>query len=163
MGFQHVVNITPAPAVAGDFASGNPRATVLIGPGGFVAAASGVVVGKFAWIEGDGVSVTNSGTYDSPPSSAPPAGFVHRDQQALITEYLGESTQVIPEGFAVTLFSAGDFWAKNQGAGATTIGGTVYASLVDGSIETTSAGVATNFTFQSVAQVGELAKISTWA
>ena len=41
MPFQQQVNIMPAPAVAGDFASANPRASVLNGPGDPVAGPNG--------------------------------------------------------------------------------------------------------------------------
>ena len=81
MGFQKQVNSTPAPAVAGDFASSNPRATVDAGQGGLVAGLTGVVVGQFAWVDpADGVTTYNRGT-----AGVMPAGFVHRDQQGLIT------------------------------------------------------------------------------
>lgn len=126
--FQKTVNLTPAPAVAGDFASANPRASVLAGPGGLVAGPLGVTVGKFAWIEADGITVVNYGA-----STAAPAGFVHREQQALITTYLAESSNLISPGFPVVLHNAGDFWAKNAGAAASYIGEQVYAGYADGS------------------------------
>ena len=44
-GFQKQVNLTPAPAVAGDYASANPHVSVLAGPGGLVAGVGGVTVG----------------------------------------------------------------------------------------------------------------------
>lgn len=126
--FQKTVNLTPAPAVAGDFASANPRATVLAGPGGLIAGPLGVTVGRFAWIEADGITVTNYGA-----STSAPAGFVHREQQALITVYLAESSNLIPPGFPVVLHNAGDFWAKNGGAAASYLGEQVYAGYADGS------------------------------
>ena len=118
-GFQTQVNLTPAPAVAGDFASANPRASVLAGPGGLVAGVGGVTVGKFAWVQPDGVTVESYGT-----GTAVPNGFVHRDQQALIQNYLQQSSMNIPVGFPVTLMRQGDFWAVNNGSSASTIGGT---------------------------------------
>jgi hypothetical protein len=130
--FQNKVNLTPAPAVAGDFASANPRASVLAGPGGLVAGKGGVTVGKFAWVAADGKTVHNYGTAPNVPD-----GFVHRDQQALITGYLEEASNLIPEGFPVTLFNEGDFWAANAGANASAINGTIYADFSDGSIRTT--------------------------
>lgn len=102
MGFQKQVNLQQAPAVAGDFASNNPRAAKVAGEGALVAGEGGVIVGRFAWVV-NGV-VTNSGT-------GKPHGFVHRSNNALITEWLGESSNVIPQGLPVTLFNAGDFWA----------------------------------------------------
>jgi hypothetical protein len=128
MGFQQNVNSTPAPAVAGDFASANPRTVVLAGPGGFVAGAGGVTVGKFAWLDTDGRTVHNYGT-----APAAPAGFVHREQQALISQYPAEASNVIPVGFPVILHNGGDFWVNNSGPSSSTIGEAIYATYGDGS------------------------------
>lgn len=129
MGFQKQVNLTPAPAVAGDFASSNPRATVLAGPGGLVAGALGVTVGKFAWVDDDGVTVQSFGTATKGPN-----GFVHREQQALIQQYLAESGMNIPVGFPVVLHNEGDFWAKLAGDNAATIGAAIYADYSNGDV-----------------------------
>ena len=129
MGFQKQVNLTPAPAVAGDFASSNPRATVLAGPGGLVAGALGVNVGKFAWVDDDGVTVQSFGT-----ATKAPQGFVHREQQALIQQYLAESGMNIPQGFPVVLHNEGDFWAKLAGDNAATIGAAIYADYSNGDV-----------------------------
>lgn len=48
MGFQTKVNRQQAPAIAGDFASANPRASMLATEGTLVAGVSGVTVGVFA-------------------------------------------------------------------------------------------------------------------
>lgn len=128
-GFQTSVNVFNPPAVAGDFASANPRATVLAGPGGFVAGSQGVTVGKFAWLAPDMRTVNN---FSSQPVA--PDGFVHREQQALITVYLAVATQLVPEGFMVVLHNSGDFWAYNNGPAALTRGATVYAGYADGGI-----------------------------
>ena len=80
MGFQKQVYIEPAAAVAGDFASSNPRSTVLAGQGALVADTAGVTVGRFAWADATG-KVTNAG-------SGVPTGFVHREQQGVITVFL---------------------------------------------------------------------------
>jgi hypothetical protein len=127
--FQTRVNLTPAPAVEGDFASANPRSTVLAGPGGLVSGSAGVTVGKFAWIGPDFRTVDSFAT-----APAAPDGFVHREQQALITVFLAEATMLVPEGFPVTLHNTGDFWAKNLGPGALAKGATVYAGFADGGI-----------------------------
>ena len=129
MGFQKQVNLTPAPAVAGDFASSNPRATVLAGPGGLVAGALGVTVGKFAWVDDDGSTVQSFGT-----ATKAPQGFVHREQQALIQQYLAESGMNIPQGFPVVLHNEGDFWAKLAGNNAATIGAAIYADYSNGDV-----------------------------
>ena len=127
-GFQNVVNLNPAPAVEGDFASANPRASVLGEPGGYVAGPGGVIVGRFAWVDPDGVTVHSYGVDGNAPD-----GFVHRDMQALITVYLADATLLIPEGFPVTLFDEGDFWAQVNGDAAVK-GDAVYARFSDGAI-----------------------------
>lgn len=135
MGFQKQVNLTPAPAVAGDFASSNPRASVLAGPNGLVAGAGGVTVGKFAWVDADGITVRSRGT-----AAKAPSGFVHREQQALIVNYLAESSMNVPVGFPVTLHNEGDFWAVNAGPAALTVGDSIYATYANGDV--TQAAVA---------------------
>lgn len=137
-GFQRQVNLTPAPAVAGDFASSNPRATVLAGPGGLVAGVGGVSTGKFAWVASDGVTVHSYGT-----AAKAPSGFVHREQRGLITQYLGESTMNIPVGFPLALHNEGDFWAVNAGASAFSVGDTVYANYATGDVAQSAATNAT--------------------
>lgn len=142
MGFQKQVNLTQAPAVAGDFASANPRASTLAGPGGLVAGLSGVTVGKFAWVDDvDGITVNSYGTFAGKPS-----GFVHREQQALITAFLGESSMLVPQGFPITLHNEGDFWAKVTGATAATVGATVYATYATGDITIGSAATGASTT-----------------
>lgn len=128
-GFQTQVNLTPALAVAGDFASANPRASVLAGEGGLVAGVGGVTVGKFAWVDDDGKTVVSHGT-----ATRAPDGFVHREQQGLIQVYLAESTMNVPEGFPVTLHNEGDFFAVVGGSTAATRGAAVYANYADGGI-----------------------------
>ena len=129
-GFQKTVNLTPAPAVAGDFASANIRASALSVPGGLIAGVGGVTVGKFAWINPtDGITVQSRGTIGRYPD-----GFVHREQQALIQTYLAESGMNIPVGFPITLMNEGDFWAVNAGSSAMAINDPLYVSYTDGSI-----------------------------
>ncbi|WP_048996413.1 structural cement protein Gp24 [Burkholderia multivorans] len=156
--FQSQVNYTWAPAVEGDFASTNPRAVVLAGEGELVAGAGGVTVGRFAWADANG-NVTNAGT-------GAPTGFVHREQQALITVFLAKSSMVIPQGLAVTLHSAGDFWARTSTPA--TVGQKVFASNTDGSVQTAAAGATvagyteTKWFVDSAGAANELIKISTW-
>jgi len=158
MPFQTQVNQTPAPAVAGDFASANPNASVLAGPGTFVAGAGGANVGVFGWADANGL-VTNAG-------SVVPTGFIHRDFNALIVTWLAEASMNIPEGQPVTLMSAGDFWAKTLTTA--TIGQKVFAVLADGTIKTGAAGatitgaIETKWFVGSAAAVNELVKITTW-
>lgn len=126
MSFQTVVNQQPAPAVEGDFADAGPKHSVIAGPGGLVAGPGGVTVGKFAWVDVDGKTVHSYGVNGNAPS-----GFVHRDQQALITQYLAENSMIIAPGFPVTLMDEGSFWAKIFGAAAT-VGEAIYARNSDG-------------------------------
>ena len=158
MGFQTQVNAQQAPACAGDFASANPRAATVSPEGGFVAGAAGVTVGRFAWIQSDGVTVLNTGT-------GKPNGFIHRDQQALISTYLAESGNLIPVGFPVTLMRTGDYWAKANNNSAVK-GEKAFANLTDGTVEFDAAGatvagyIETDFACSRPAASGELAVMS---
>jgi hypothetical protein len=118
MPFQKTVNNTQAPGVAGDFASTNPFSSVLATAGALVAPAGGLTVGNFAW-------VGPAGQVSQSYQAGWQIGFLGRNEQALITEFLGEYSMVVPEGFMVTLFDGGDFWAYFSG-GATALA-TVYA------------------------------------
>lgn len=123
MGFQSVINDYQAPAVKGDFASMNPFASVLAGPGGLVAPAGGLIVGNFAWVGPNGqVSQSYVAGWQ--------IGFLGRNMQALITEFLAEGTMIVPEGFMVTLFNEGDYWTDFPAGG--TVGGYVFADPNDG-------------------------------
>lgn len=159
MPFQSTVHNDPNPAVAGDFASANPRASRLAGPGAFVAGSGGCNVGLFAWADANGL-VTNAG-------SGVPSGFVHRDMQGLITTWLAEASMNIPEGLPVTLMSAGDFWAQTLTTA--TIGQKVFASNTDGTIKTGAAGATiagyteTKWVVGSAGAANDLIKIGTWS
>ena len=158
MGFQSTIHNDPNPAVAGDFASANPRASVLAGPGAFVAGTGGANVGLFGWADANGL-VTNAG-------SGAPTGFIHRDMNALITTWLGSASMNIPEGLPVTLMSAGDFWA--QSLTVATVGQKVFASNTDGTVKTGAAGATiagyteTDFFVGSAGAANDLIKITTW-
>src|SRR5581483_1789356 len=105
MPFQKSVNTQPAAAVVGDFASANPRSSVLAGPGGLIAGPNGLIVGRFAWLSFSGVDANDAPAVANNNGAGVVAGFVHREQQALITTYLAESGLAIPAGFQVTLMS----------------------------------------------------------
>ena len=139
--FQTQVNLYNPYGVEGDFASANPRATALTADGGaLIAGPNGVTIGQFAWIESDGRTVTNQGQYPAQPD-----GFVHRDQQGVLTQYLQAAGMLIPAGFPVTLMRAGDFLDKNTGPSSITRYSTLYASYLDGSLQT-AAGTAGSVT-----------------
>lgn len=134
MGFPSQVNGVQAPAVAGDFADKNPRVSVIAGPGALVAGAAGVTVGRFAWWDNAKQSkVSNAGF-------GPVAGFVARVQQALITAFLAEGSNLIPPGHALTLHSAGAFWVTNDGAGEALVGQKAYANYADGKVSFAATG-----------------------
>lgn len=122
-GFQTLVKQTQAPAVEGDFASANNRSSVLAGDSNLVAGAAGVTVGNFAWTSSAGVVLN---TYQSGGDF----GYVHREQQALITTWLGQTSMVIPAGLAMGLQKTGDYWDKFVAGAA--IGQKVYAYYADG-------------------------------
>ncbi len=130
--FQTFMNILPPVAVAGDFASQNPRAACLGASGlAYVAGSSGVTVASFVWADSTNTLLSNTGT-------GAPRGFVAREQQGMLEQYLQSNSMLIPAGFPVTAYSAGDFWGLTNSPA--TIGQKVFASLVDGSISTAAAG-----------------------
>jgi len=88
-------------------------------------------------VDDDGVTVYSHGT-----SAKAPSGFVHRENNALITDYLGESSMSIKEGFAVTLHNGGDFWAVNSGPGSLAIGDSIYTNYANGDIAQAAAANA---------------------
>lgn len=158
-GFQTVVNLQQAPAIAGDFASNNPRSALVAPEGGHVAGAGGLTVAAFAWVQADGKTVLNS------DASAAPDGFIHREQQALITAYLGESSNTIPQGFGVVVMRTGDyFFTANVNAAVK--GQKVFAKLTDGTTRTGAAGatiagyVETNFVVTGACATGEVGVMS---
>lgn len=130
-GFQQTVNLQQAAAVAGDFASANPRASVVSHEGTLVAGSAGVTVARFAWATAAGL-VNNFGT-------GAPTGFVHRRQgSALITQYLGETSNLIPQGFEITLMKDSDYWVAPTAQ--VTVGQKVFANFADGTIVGGTAG-----------------------
>jgi len=128
--FQKQVNSQPAPAVEGDFCSTNPRWSVNAGPGGLVAGSS-LIVGRAAWVtpplDGDGFpAVANSF------GSGNITGILHREQQALFTQYLQEVSMQVPAGFNITLMASADLWVKNSGSSVAQVGQKAYAAFADG-------------------------------
>lgn len=158
MNFQKSINQFQAPGIEGDFASINPRATYLAGEGELVAGTAGVTVARFAWVTSG--KVANSG-------SGAPDGFIHREGQALITDWLGQQSMFVPMGRMITVSIAGDFWARTSTVA--TVGQKVFASLTTGQVQTGAAGatiagyIETNFSVGSAAAANELIKISTWS
>jgi hypothetical protein len=139
------------------------------GPGGLVAGASGVYVGRWAWVASTPVDQDGAPQVANSTGSGQPAGFVHREQQALIVTYLSESGLLVPSGFGVTLTRSGDLFVTNSGAGAVTKDQKAYAMTADGTTQfaaaggSISGGVETPFYALSAADSGGLVKIGTRA
>jgi hypothetical protein len=141
-GFQQQVYNQPAVAVPGDFATRNPWSSLKAGPGGFVAGASGVTVGAFAWI----APPTDPNGTDMIANSfggGNVAGFVHREQQALNTVFLSDAGMTIPQGLQVTILDQGDFWVVNNGTTAAQVGQKCYASSASGLASFAATGAPT--------------------
>lgn len=144
--FQRNVNDNPALAVKGDFADANVRATVIAGAGALVAAVAAIVhgttvprppyVGNFAW--GNQVTGQCAGKYLA--ETVAKIGFVHRENQAVITDWLGDSVLAVKDGIPMTLFNQGSFWADFT-AGAT-VGQKVFARFTDGSVYAAAANAS---------------------
>lgn len=149
MTFPRTVNNAPGLAVPGDFAGTNPRASVISGPGQYVAPASGLTVGNFAWAAADAGPVSQSYV------AGDQVGLLGRNLQAVITAFLGEASMLVNPGIPVTLFNEGDFWTKFA-AGATP-GQRVYAD------PSTGAPVAGGATAPAVASVTADAGVSVTA
>lgn len=161
MSFQNAVNADLPLAIAGDYATSNPRAAYPAVEGQFVAGAAGVTVALFAWIQADGRTVLNA----QPAGGAAPDGFIHREQQALITTYLADNSSLVPAGFPVTLMETGDYFALSTAAA--TKGQKAFASTTTGAITYGAAGatiagsVETAFIVKQGALANTLAVIGT--
>jgi hypothetical protein len=158
-GIQSQVGVTPAPAVEGDFASGNPRANVISGPGAFVAGPSGVTIGRFAWASYLYTDPDNAPAVLNSYGGGPVTGFVARHQQGLITTYLQAAGMLIPSGFGVVAYSAGEFWVRNAGATANGLYQKAYANCADGSVTFAATGspASGNLTTSSIAAATAIA------
>lgn len=135
-GFQNVVNAQPSPAVAGDFADMNIRATILAGAGAMIAAGPTgpipgalVGVGGFAWA--DQATGVVAGAFQG--SATAKVGFVHRENRGLIVNFLAPETLAYEPGQEVILYNKGSFWVKSTHTTAT-VGQKAFAKYIDGSI-----------------------------
>ena len=160
MPFQSRINRTLPVGVEGDFASTNPYHSLLNASGGqYKAGASGVVVGRFAWVDDDtGLAVNAKGTLTR-------GGFVKRANTATVLTPGQEYSLTIRGGFEVELFDGGDFYARFA-AGATS-GQNVFASDTTGELvadagATLASHTITPFKVVNTVLAGELAKITGW-
>jgi len=169
--FQTQVYYQPAPGVEGDFCAHNPRTTVNAGPGGLVAGEPGVMIGRFAWFDPNSPLDPNEAprivcSFTEDPQ--PVVGFVHREQQGLITHFLGGAGMWIPPGVMVTLHQTGDFFVRNNGDARCELGMRAFAFMSDGAIAFAAAGgtvadaVETKWFATSAGDPGNLVKMSTW-
>lgn len=141
-GRQTSVNVQPAPAVVGDFASLNPRYSYDAGPGGLVAGPNGVVVGRFGWATNP-LDPNSAPTQFNNYGAGPVTGIVANEQQALNTTYLADSGLRIAAGFPVTAYTSADIWVKNDGATQALIGQKAYANFADGKVTFAATGSPT--------------------
>jgi hypothetical protein len=144
VGFQTSVNVFPAPGLPGDFASANPRANFPAGEGALVAGPSGVAPGLFAWVDASGKYASNFG-------SGAPTGFVHRTfGQAMITTYLGQTSNVAASTASVTGSIAGNVLTVTAvGSGVLVTGETLSGTnvttgtMITGQLTGTTGGIGT--------------------
>lgn len=140
-GFQTFVTQQLPPGQPGDFASMNPRAVVLtpigsapgLTPGARVAASQSVTVGYFAWMATTGLVYSS----EAAAGAGAQIGFVAQENQTVITEFLGQYRRTVQDGFPITLFAAGDFWADVAGL-PVVAGDPIYAVLTTGQPSTDS-------------------------
>ena len=150
--FQKSVNIMPAGGVPGGDASMNP---ILTAPFNYLADKN-VVVGQFAWDNGDG---TVSGTTST--STALPVGFVHLNRNNTQPNLTAGPSLAIPEGGTVEVVTGGDFYAVASAA--VTAGQPVFADTTTGKLygATSTNYVQTNFKWAQDVAIGEVGVIST--
>lgn len=139
---QQTVYTQPALGVAGDFASTNPRFTVLDGAGGAVAGPLGLTIGLFCWSAPPNDSNGAPSVFNNFGSGSV-AGFVPREQQGLITLYLSDAGMTIPAGFEATIFSDMDGLVINNGSSPAFPGQKVYATLANGQATAAATGTPT--------------------
>lgn len=146
--FQTQVNAQQAPAVEGDWASANPRASVLAGEGGLVAGSgvtggvsvAGIIMGRFGWLSYSGIDNDEAPAVVNTFGFGQPAGIVHREQIGFITTYLAEASLVLPTGKETALFNSVDIWIKNRGATYAQVGMKAFANFADGTAYFAAAG-----------------------
>lgn len=138
-GWQTQAYDQPAAAVAGDRASQNPLFSYDAGPGGLIAGAGGVTVGRFAWAR---TPLDPNGTYTLAHSngSGPVAGFVMRNQQALNPNFLSFAGNTIQPGYEMAIMIGGDFWVVNDGTTQAQQGMKAYARFTDGAVSFAATG-----------------------
>lgn len=158
MSFQNKINLTPAQGWHGDFASTNPRVSLLGKDGSYQVGVSGIQAGSFVWVSELDGTVSNTG-------SNSPTGFVGRELTGVTLPGSYDNTMVILPGTMVTIYEKGEFLIElPQTVDAVQRGGEVYASLKSGGILASGDkdSVVTNYKYAENAKGGDLVKISAW-
>lgn len=162
MSFQKTVNINPPIGIEGSFASIGVDHSVIAGALQFVAGTAGTTISRFAWCDTIGGTVQNAKPADVTNWVN---GYIGRDSNiAVITNWQGQSSLVIPQGLEVTAYDRGDFFVKSTTVA--TVGQKVFSSDTDGTIATGAAGATvaghteTNFTVAKSGAVGVTIKIT---
>lgn len=152
--FQKFVQNQPAPGEPGDFAGVNPRTSASAPSYGWIAApdyptASGhapaVKIGSFAWgvpTDGDPTVQGVLASYFQPGALL---GFVHRENQGMLVNFLQENVLAVQAGYPAYHMSRGEFWASFP-AGATR-GQKVYANAVTGAPSAAATGTGNTATY----------------
>lgn len=146
--FATQVNTIQAPGVEGDWASANPRNSVLAGEGALIAGlgviggvlVQGIVVGRFGWLSYATVDNDEAPGTVNTFGAGLPAGLVHRSQVGLITPYLGSASLVLLKGQQTALFNDVDMWVRNTGAAFAQVGMKAFANFADGTMYFAAAG-----------------------
>ena len=149
-GFQSFVNKELPPAIAGDFAGANIKASIIASDWGFVASPAGLTAGLIAWAN---PTTKQLSQYFQPGSIC---GFVHRESQGTIVNYLGVATMKQIGGKQAVAYDLGEFWGIFNAGG--TAGQKVYADPVTGALSgnTTGNSVSGAITSASLASTGVL-------
>lgn len=162
MSFQKTVNINPPIGIEGTFATIGVTHSSIAGAMQFVAGPTGLTISRFAWLD----TITGVSQNDKPADVTNWVnGYVGRDSNiAVITNWQGQSTLLVPSGMAVTAYDRGDFFAKSKTAAV--VGQKVFSSDTDGTISTGNAGATiaghteTNYTVAKSGAIGVVIKIT---
>lgn len=154
MTFQRGLNRDLPRGVAGDFASTNPRHSILAGEAA-LRTAEPITVGGFAFAD------LTTGLVADNFTAGTVIGFVHRNNQAVVA--LGQAaSMMIPQGKEIALFSSGDFYCVAPAA--VSAGDAVYALDATGAVSAVATNSqATNFKFAESAVSGALVKITRFS
>lgn len=162
MSFQKTVNINPPLGVVGTFASIGVSHTALAGVEQFVAGTAGVTIARFAWCDTVGGTVQNAKPADTTNWVN---AFIERDTNiAVITNWQGQSSMVVPVGLPISAYDRGDFFVVATTVA--TVGQKVFSNDTTGTLATGAAGATvaghteTNYTVAKSGGVGVVIKIT---